>query len=171
MAPDTDRDIELGVVGSPHGLKGEITLHCYNAASDLPRVGMTIRLALPDGNVRKVKVRAMRGAGKGLLVTLAGVTDRNGAEDLKGARVIVRREDLPDLDEGEFYYDDMPGLPVRLPDGTEVGRVTGAFRGATDVLELDIGGREVLLPVVEGFVVSVGRDGVVVEPSALEEPL
>ena len=170
MAPDKDRDIELGVVQSPHGLAGEITLRCYNANSDLPRPGMTVRLVLPRGEVRKAKVRATRVAGKGLLVALAGVTDRDGADALKGARVLVRRDDLPDLDEGEFYYDDLPGLPVRLPDGTEVGRVTGAFRGATDVLELDIGGREVLLPVVEGFVRSVGHEAVVVEPSALEEP-
>jgi 16S rRNA processing protein RimM len=81
------------------------------------------------------------------------------------------RSALPAPGPGEFYYDDMPGVPVRLPDGTEVGTVTYAFRGATDILAMNVDGREVLVPCVAGFVVSVGSDVVVIEPLALEEPL
>jgi len=99
------------------------------------------------------------------------VSDRTGAEALKGARLVTRRADLPAPADGEFYYDDLPGTPVRLPDGTEVGTVAYGFRGATDILALNVGGREVLVPCVAGFVVSVGSDAVVIEPVALEEPL
>ena len=165
-----DRDIELGVVGIPHGLRGEVTLHPYNASTDLPQPGMDIRISLRGAPERTYRVTAVRAISKGLVIALDGIDDRSAAESLKGARVVLSRDRLPPLDEGEFYYDDLPGLPVRLPDGTVVGKVRGAFRGATDILELEVGGREILVPAVEGFVVSVGRDAVVIEPSALEEP-
>jgi len=166
----TDRDIELGVVGVAHGLRGEVTVHLHNPASELPAPGMKVRLAMPTGDVRTIKVVDARWAGKGRIVAFAGLTDRTAAEALKGARVIVRRSDLPKPAEGEFYYDDLPGMPVHLPDGTEVGTVRSAFRGATDILVLDVGGREVLVPCVAGYVESVGPEVVVILPLALEEP-
>jgi 16S rRNA processing protein RimM len=125
---------------------------------------------MPAGATRTVKVTATRVAGKGRLVGFEGFGDRTAAETLKGARLLVRRDELPPAGDGEFYYDDLPGLPVRLPDGTTIGRVTSVFRGATDILVLDVDGREVLVPCVAGFVASVDGDAVVVEPAALEEP-
>lgn len=165
-----DHDIELGVVGSAHGLRGEVVIHMHNPDSDLPEPDMSVRLSLPSGATRTLKVQAVRTAGKGRIVAFEGLLDRTAAEALKGARLLVHRDELPPEGDGEFYYDDLPGVPVRLPDGTPIGHVTSAFRGATDILVLDVGGREVLVPCVAGFVVSVGADVVVVEPAALEEP-
>ena len=165
-----DREIELGIVGVAHGLRGEVTLHLHNPGSNLPFPGMKARLQMPSGAARTAKVLSVRGAAKGRIVAFAGVPDRTAAEALKGARLIVRRGDLPPPGEGEFYYEDLPGLPVRLPDGTGVGTVTSVFRGATDILVLDVVGREVLVPCVADFVRAVGTDAVVIEAVALEEP-
>ena len=79
------------------------------------------------------------------------------------------RADLPDLKSDEFYYSDILGLPVRFPDGREVGTVTQVLSLATDVIEIrSESGSEWMIPVVEGFVRSVSRDGVVIEEGALE---
>lgn len=167
---NADVFIELGIVSSAHGLKGEILLHPHNPDSDLPSRGMTVRLADAKGKTRDVRVAASRRVAKGVLVLLEGVADRTQAEGLRGWTVSVRRGDLPPLGEGEFYFEDLPGLPVRLPDGTEVGRVAEVFTGrGPGVLVIDAGGREVLVPVVEGFVEEVTEDFVVVTPEALED--
>lgn len=170
MIGDTvQRRIEIGRLGSPHGLRGEVTLHPHFPGSELPGIGMVAIVCLPGGRETRLVVRSRRPVAKGVLVAFEGVPDRSAAEALRGGLVLVARDDLPPLDEGEFYYDDLPGLPVLLPDGCEVGRVRGVFRGATDVLEVDVQGAEVLVPVAVGFVREVGRDRVVLEPGALED--
>jgi 16S rRNA processing protein RimM len=165
-----DHDIELGVVGAGHGLHGEVVVHLHNPDSELLVAGCTIRLAMPSGPAKILKVAATRTAGKGRVVAFEGFDDRTAAETLRGARLMVRRDELPPAGEGEFYYDDLPGMVVRLTDGTEIGRVTAVFRGATDILILDLKGRELLVPCVAGFVAEVGAEAVVIEPAALEEP-
>jgi len=169
-AVNPERLVEIGRLGAPHGLRGEVTLHPHYAASDLPAIGMEAIIRLPGGRQTRLVVRGRRGAAKGVLLAFEGVPDRTAAESLQGGLLLVARKDLPPLEGGEFYYDDLPGLPVLLPDGTEVGRVRGVFRGATDVLEVDARGTERLVPVAAGFVREVGPDRVVLEPEALEEP-
>lgn len=79
-------------------------------------------IELPSGERRTLGVESLRPAGKGLLVKLAGIDDRNAADALRGARVLVERSELPALDEGEAYLVDLVGAQVVAPDGV-VGEV------------------------------------------------
>ena len=113
-----------------------------------------------------------RPSARGDIVRFRGVCDRNAAEALRGHRLIVTREELPPLGPDEFYYQDVLGLPVHLPDGRFIGTVRDMFHAATDILVIDGPFGEHLVPVVEGFVLSVGKDRVVVdaERSGLDLP-
>ena len=53
-----------------------------------------------------------RPQGRGLVVRLVGVTDRDAAAVLRRAYVEVRRTELPALGEREFYRADLIGLRV-----------------------------------------------------------
>ena len=71
------------------------------------------------------------------IATLAEVRDRTAAEALKGTRLYVPRERLPQPDEDEFYAADLVGLRVELADGSAFGTVAAVFDfGAGDVLEV-----------------------------------
>jgi 16S rRNA processing protein RimM len=165
-----DREpIDIGVVAGAHGLGGDVVLHLFNPASDLPTSGM--RIALRDAGGARVAMRVMttRAASKGLCVHLEGIDDRTAAESLRGRVVEVDPDALPPLDAGEFYYRDVIGAPVTLADGTPFGRVADIFRAATDILAVrTTGGGELLVPVVEGFVLALGPEGVVIDPTGLE---
>ena len=91
--------------------------------------------------------------GKGLIVRLAGVQDREQAANLVGRIVAVYRAQLPEPEAGEYYWTDLQGLRVQTTGGVELGRVDHLFEtGANDVLVVQ-GDRERLIPYVWGEVI------------------
>jgi 16S rRNA processing protein RimM len=78
--------------------------------------------------------RALQGA---VIARIAGVTDRNAAEALRGTRLYVARTALPEPDEDEFYHADLLGMAVVDEAGAAIGTVaTVQDFGAGDVLEI-----------------------------------
>ncbi|WP_032112241.1 ribosome maturation factor RimM, partial [Candidatus Paracaedibacter symbiosus] len=78
------------------------------------------------------------------VVTLQGVTDRNQAEALRGIRLYVTREELPDLAEEEFYYTDLMGMAVIDLQGDSVGEVQAVHNhGAGDFLDIHLNSGDV----------------------------
>ncbi len=94
--------------------------------------------------------------GRGLVVALDGITDRDAAAAVVGAEIAVPRTALPKLPEGAYYWTDLEGLEVVTREGVPLGRVDRLFHtGANDVIVVQ-GDRERLIPfVMEEFVVAI----------------
>src|SRR5688572_33045895 len=91
-----------------------------------------------------------------LLAKLAGVETREAALKLKGSRVHVAREALPQPDAGHYYLADLVGLEVVNERGLALGVVKRwMFNGAQDVMEVSDNGKVRLLPWVSEVVRSV----------------
>lgn len=122
--------IALGVLTSPHGLRGEVRMRVYNPDSELvwhldELEGVWLRPSA-DEQAREASVERVRRGPKGPLVTVEGTEGRDAAEALRGLEVCVRRRDLPPLeDEDEHYVVDLVGLRVRDAGGSVVGEVVG----------------------------------------------
>jgi 16S rRNA processing protein RimM len=80
----------------------------------------------------------------------------------------VTRADLPETAPGEFYFHDVIGVEARDAEGRAFGRVEEIFHAGSDVLVIRGPGGEWMVPVVEGMVLEIGPDGVVVDREALE---
>lgn len=119
------RYIPLAEIARPHGVHGELRLRIFNEQSDLLLRRPPVRLRMPDGVERDVKLTAARPTNKALLVQIAGVEDRDAAEALRGAMVCVSRDLFPPAEEGEFYACDLEGADVVTASGEPVGRVQG----------------------------------------------
>ncbi|MDH3314208.1 MAG: ribosome maturation factor RimM [Gammaproteobacteria bacterium] len=91
--------------------------------------------------------------GKGLVVKLEGLDDRDAAAALSGADIAVSRSALPNLGERDYYWVDLVGADVVTREGTGLGQVSQVMAtGANDVLVV-VGERERLIPFLEGQVV------------------
>lgn len=94
-----------------------------------------------------------RSHGKGVVAHIAGYDDRDSAAELVGKEIAVERDQLPELQEDEFYWADLEGLEVRTCAGVVLGRVDHLLAtGANDVLVVH-GERERLIPFVMETVV------------------
>lgn len=136
----------VGAVAGAFGVRGEVRLKSFTAEAEA--IADYAPLMTEDGT-RQFDVRVTRPIKNGLAARLSGITTKEEADALKGLRLFVPRDRLPDLSEDEFYHADLIGLEVRDTGGTVLGRVKSVQNhGATDLLEIHGPGLKatVLLP-------------------------
>ncbi len=150
--------IEVGKIVAAHGIRGELRVH---PSSDFPerfeKKGK--RWLLRPNQSTPEEITLVKGYfqdGKGLyIIQLAGVTDRNTAEALRGCLMLVLEADRPQLEDGEFHVSDLIGLDVFLQESqTRIGTVINMIFAGNDLLEVAIEGKKepVLIPFVEPIV-------------------
>ena len=165
--------LELGYVARVHGLQGEVAVKTFDPESEALGSVRRLLLKLRSGEEREVALVGARRAADVTLVSIAGVTSRPDAEALKGATVLVHREDLPPPAEGEWFQGDLVGLEVRTPEGRPLGRVTEVWNtGPVPNLVIEGPGPEPLVvPFVDEFVPEVDMQAgvLVVRPPEMLE--
>ena len=141
--------VEIGRVGRPHGLDG--SFYVLAPEDDVLTVGRRVQVA---GAPAEIERRA--GTAAKPIVRLAGCSSRDAAEALRGTPLLVDRSELPALDEGEFWADDLIECSVwdgEIPVGT-VARLVGL--PSCEVLEVRRDGPDPLLvPLVSDAVRSI----------------
>ena len=146
------RRVVMGRIRGPHGVKGWLRVQPFTEARESL---LDYPLWMLGGGDDWRDYRLQRGSphGSGLLVSLAGVADRDAAQVLAGSDVAVWRDELPGLKAGEFYWSDLEGLAVVTGDGVHLGVVERLFEtGANDVVVV-AGERERLIPFIMDDVV------------------
>lgn len=121
----------------------------------LLQLGSDVRVA---GSDRRIERRAGH-AGR-LILRLEGCADREAAEAMRGADLLVARSQAPELGQDEWWPEDLEGCTVR-DGGRPVGRVRRLLSlPSCEVLEVQRSpGEEVLLvPLVGDAVRTVDPD-------------
>lgn len=133
MTAQAKSRVLLGRITGAHGIRGDVLVHSFAAVpEDIVAYG-----ALADAAGTQFKLKLVGSTAKGLIARIAGVTDRNGAQALRGTELYVARDKLPAADDGEFYHADLIGLTAVSPDGAPLGEVVGVENfGAGDLIEI-----------------------------------
>lgn len=139
--------VELAAVAGAHGIGGEVRLKLFAEGLDSLKRHESVKVG-----ERTLTVASVKGA-KQPIVRFSEVTDRTGAEALRGQVLTVPRSALPPLEEGEYYHADLLGLPCENATGTLLGKVVAVENfGAGDLLEVERGdGRRALVPFRPGI--------------------
>ncbi|MEZ5682189.1 MAG: ribosome maturation factor RimM [Erythrobacter sp.] len=128
----SDKPLTLAAVTGAHGVAGEVRLKLLGEGID----ALKAHDSFNDGSLTLVKIRSDNKGGA--IARFAEVSDRTAAEQLRGTALSVSREELPGLEEGEFYFSDLLDLPVVTDTGEDVGRVCAVENfGATDIVEIE----------------------------------
>lgn len=154
MPAPQNRLVTLGRVVGAYGVRGWVKVRSYTRPEeDILNYHTWL---IGEQEVRLVRGRAQ---GRGLVVKLAGYTDRDQASELVGADIAVPLGDLPPLGAGEFYWWQLEGLRVVNLEGRELGTVGYLLEtGANDVLVVS-GERERLIPYIKAVVKEIDLDG------------
>ncbi len=153
-------ELVVGRVAKAHGITGELVVDVRTDDPD-ERFAPGNRLRLKPargGGGQDVVIESARPHSGRLLVRLPGVSDRNGADALRGHLFVVDSAELPPIDDPDEFYDhQLEGLSVRTVDGQDLGSVTEVLHTAAgELLSVRTAeGREVLVPFVSAIVTSV----------------
>ena len=130
---DAHRPVTLAAIAGAHGVRGEVRLKLFGEGADSLRAFSTF-----SAGDRQLTLKSIRPANQGAVATFAEVTDRSGAEALRGTLLTVARSALPVLGEGEYYHHDLLGLPCVTDDGELLGHVAAIDNfGAGDIIEIE----------------------------------
>jgi 16S rRNA processing protein RimM len=150
----------LGKIVSVHGVKGEVKVYSFTDPIDnvLDYRHWTLRR---DGEVKQVELARGRLQNRVLVAKIKGLDDREEARTYAGFEICVPLGQLPDLDDGEFYWHQLHGLKVITEQEQLLGTVDHLLEtGANDVMVVkpcvgSLDDRERLLPYTEQCVLSI----------------
>ena len=144
-----EKNIVLGRVSGVFGVQGWIKVHSYTSERANILKYKTWRLE-KDGKISEYTLQSGKIHGKGMIAKLESIDDRDTAATLFQANIVISRNELPPLAEGEYYWEDLQGLTVFNVAGKKYGVIDHLFEtGANDVIVVK-GDKEILIPFVQG---------------------
>jgi len=171
--------LRVGRLLKAHGLKGAIKLELYtDSPNERFQPGTVLELQVPEDSPwfgKTVEVTELRWYNSMPVVFLDGITDRNQAETLIRAILLVETDLAASPPEPEAWYDhQLVGLKVHR-EGSEIGEIARVDHfPAQDLLAIKTPSGEVLLPFVKAFVPEVDVDAgkvTITPPGGLFEEL
>lgn len=147
--------ITVGKIVAAHGIKGQVKILSLSDNPHRFQPGQALTVAEQDTTVTIEATR--RHKGNLLIVTLAGIADRDAAEALKGCTLSVPITELAPLPAGQFYRFQLEGLRVVTTDGEFLGVLDAILEsGANDVYRVrGADGHYLLLPALKQVVLDV----------------
>jgi 16S rRNA processing protein RimM len=160
----------VGVIGAPHGVRGEVKVHSRTDVAARFRKGSRL---LCDG-VGELVIASVRGAADIPIVRFEGHSTRTDAERIRGRTLRVPRAEARRAAKNAYLWADLLGLRAETPEGQVLGVVSEVMRaGETDVLVVRADGSrdEIMLPAIASVIREVDVPGgrIVVVPQELLE--
>lgn len=143
-------------------MRGDVIVR--SLSDDPDRFAPGARFLTDEPDPRALEVARRRPHNDGELVGFVEITDRNQAETLRGVALTVDGGDRRQLDDDEFWPDQLVGLRAIDPAGEDLGVVSGVVIGEAQdrIVVTTASGHEVDVPFVAAIVGDVDlADGVV----------
>ena len=138
---------ELGFIAKAHGIKGEVKV-VFDVTDIYEYEDLESVYLLEKGKLTPFFVEFLRiQSDSQALVKFKQVIDRNQAEALKGVRLYLPLDQLPELDEHGFFYHDIIGYTIQDENLGTLGTIQRVMEmPAQDLLVMLYKGHEILIP-------------------------
>ena len=159
----------IGRIVRPHGVKGKIKVEYFG--KDTSRFPPCREVFIEDstGKVRSYRILEAIPQPPRLIIKLEGIEKIEEVEPLRGKEVLIKRETLPSLNEGEYYWMDILGMGVETEEGKRIGKVKEIFpTGANDIYVVEGKNKEIFLPATEEVIQRVDLEARVIKVVRLE---
>lgn len=151
--------LEVGRLRKPWGLKGELAVDWFAGTPPVGKGGRVLLKRKDRDEFVAYTVARLKAQGNFFVVAFEDVKDRTAAEHIDADQIWVAKQDLPKLEEGEFYTYQILEMNVYTEAGALIGPVVEVTStGSNDVYVVKSGDRELLIPAIEDVVVSIDAD-------------
>jgi len=120
-APSLNDLIELGAVSEAQGLQGQVKVRPHSSEPVallsskavwlylIPRRDAGVSASVEQASLTQYKVKSAKMHSGNVVMALEGISDRDQALTLKGARILVARDAFPKADSDSYYWVDLIG--------------------------------------------------------------
>ena len=149
----------VATIGKPSGLKGACALFPIGETLANAKFPMSLWVGNESG-VRKITLCDVSGEMRNVRAVFDGISDRDQADELKNLFLYVEKEQLPKLEEDEFYIRDLIGLSVVDVYGEKMGVVKDVFNyPTTDAIDVRLNsGKVITIPFKKEFVGTISLE-------------
>jgi 16S rRNA processing protein RimM len=133
---NVEKRLLIAEILAAHGVRGLVKLRIFGDDIDLVEEHEALFTSETGAHTLKLTIKNQMG---GIwLAAVDGVPDRTAAEKLRGTKLYLSRDILPELDdEDTFYHTDLIGLMVVDTNGTGQGKITSVVNfGASDLIDI-----------------------------------
>ncbi len=147
--------IEMGQLGAPYGLSGWLKLRSYTCPAN--NITHYTNWYLHEKNTWKpVEILAIKPYHKLFIAKIATVDAPERAALLTNKQIGIDRQELPQLEQGQYYWSDLIGLSVINQQQQTLGKIDHLFEtGSNDVIVVKNGKQSHLLPYHTSVVQSI----------------
>ena len=148
--------MQVGVIASTHGIKGEVKV--FPTTNDAERFRKLKKVILDTGTEKlDMEIEGVKFFKQFVIVKFKGIDSIDEIEKYKGKSLFVTREDAVKCKKDEYYIADLIGIEVVEESGSPFGRLKDVMEtGANDVYIIEMSdGREVLLPAIRQCILDV----------------
>ena len=126
--------ILVAQIGGAFGVKGEVRITAFTAD---PMALMAYQPLLKADGTPALTLISARPDKAGVVARVKEITVKEQADALRGQKLFVPRDRLPEPEEDEFYLADLLGIEARDAEGKAIGTVKSVQNfGADDMLEI-----------------------------------
>jgi 16S rRNA processing protein RimM len=147
--------ILLGTIAKTYGVRGELIIRTANPSFDLKQDWESLFLQI-DGILVPFFISGLRKFKPGeWIVKFDWYEEKSKAEKLVGYQVFVQEEWM-DVEEDEFYMDELAGFRFQDTTSSKSGQVTG-FMDIPDnpLFEVEVEGASKMVPAREEFILEI----------------
>jgi 16S rRNA processing protein RimM len=149
----------LGYIVKTHGTKGELSIHLDvdypEDYEEMDSVFVEIKGELVPYFIDTLNLQRQQKA----IVRFEDVDTIEKAQLLVGSALYLPIEALEELEDGQFYYHDIPGYQVVDQQQGPLGIVGAVYTpGSQDLIAMEYLGNEVLIPIVDDIVLGADND-------------
>jgi 16S rRNA processing protein RimM len=146
----------IGRVVKPHGVKGKVKAEFFGEDLHLFSLYRKILIEGDKGRPEPYEILEAIPHPPRLILRLKGIEKIEETEPLIGKEILIEKEALPELEEGEYYWVDILGMKVETREGKRLGEVKKIFpTGANDVYVVAGKRGEIFLPATDEVIHSI----------------
>jgi 16S rRNA processing protein RimM len=159
--------IEIARISGPHGLKGKIKITPFGD-SFKKFIGYSHLIIGKNGS--PLEILSAQDRRSFYIIEIAGFTSISQVEPLKGETLYIKREQLEEPADDEYYWRDLMGLKVIDTQGAVLGEIVDIFStGSNDVYVVDES-KQYYIPATKDVIkeISLKKGCITIDASLLE---
>ena len=151
--------VHIGKIVGVHGVKGTHKIRSYAESLDIFKPGDSLLIRDHRDQEATYEINWIKPHTGVPLLSLKGVSERHQAEEMIGCELFIKKAELPELEEGVYYWSDLIGIDVYTTKEEFLGRIESIIEtGSNDVYVVKNGEQEILIPALESVILNIDLD-------------